>query len=355
MNAIQKLQQGLSEETCAFVESEVNRRYLSGFASTEGLILVFPDAAHFFLDFRYFEMGVNAQNAGIIPKDLTLERDYTLSRIKEVLAAHQAKTVLFEDERMTCARLARLQKNHPDLAFSPMGELIEELRASKTPEEIARIRAAQQITDAAFLHVLDCFSPNATDTGLAAEIDCFFKRAGAENAFETILVSGPRTSLPHGTPCGMKLVKNGFVTMDFGAKLDGYCSDMTRTVVFGKATDEMKRVYQTVFDAQAAGFAAIRAGVTGKEVDLAARKLIDDAGYQGCFGHSLGHSLGLEIHENPNYSPRSEAIIPCGAVLSVEPGIYLEGKFGVRIEDIAVVTENGYENLTKSEKSLIEL
>ena len=215
---------------------------------------------------------------------------------------------------------------------------------------------AQRITDKAFSEVCGRVREGMTEKELAAElIYCLYKNGGEGLSFDPIVVSGPNTSMPHGVPGDRKLQKGDFITMDFGVLYQGYCSDMTRTVALGYATDEMRRVYDTVLKAQLAGIAASRAGVTGKEVDTAARDVITAAGYGEYFGHSYGHSLGLEIHEAPNCAQRCPQPIPAGAVCSAEPGIYLPGKFGVRIEDVMHLTADGAEILTRSPKNLIIL
>ena len=234
-----------------------------------------------------------------------------------------------------------------------MGSLIEYCRESKDEDEIANIKAAQKITDMAFSHILGFITPDVTETDVALELEWFMRKNGSEGtAFETICVSGTKSSLPHGKPENIKLGK-GFLTMDFGARVNGYCSDMTRTVCIGTPTDEMRKIYDTVLEAQKKAINEICAGITGKRVDSAARDFIYSNGYKGCFGHSLGHSLGIDIHESPNFSPNCDAEIPQNAVLSVEPGIYIEGNFGVRIEDIVKISDFGYENLTESTKELI--
>ena len=195
-----------------------------------------------------------------------------------------------------------------------------------------------------------------TEQELCAElIYCLYKNGGEGLSFDPIVVSGPNSSMPHGVPGDRKLQKGDFITMDFGVLYRGYCSDMTRTVALGYATDEMKKVYRTVLDAQLAGIAASRAGVTGKEIDGAARDVITKAGYGKYFGHGYGHSLGMEIHEDPNCNVRNEQPLPLHAVCSAEPGIYLPGKFGVRIEDVVIMEENGCIDITKSPKNLIIL
>ena len=225
----------------------------------------------------------------------------------------------------------------------------------KDEDELSRIRAAQSITDAAFSHILGYLRPGVTETDIALELEFFMRKNGAEStAFPTICVSGKKSSLPHGVPENVPVSK-GFLTMDFGAKYRGYCADMTRTVCIGEPTEKMRHVYRTVLDAQSDAFNAIFAGVSGCAVDKAARDRIEGAGYKGCFGHSTGHSLGIDIHEAPNFSANNTSPVPENAVLSVEPGVYLEGEFGVRIEDIVKISPEGFENFTKSPKDLIIL
>ena len=203
---------------------------------------------------------------------------------------------------------------------------------------------------------MDFISCDKTERDVALELEYFMRRAGAHGiAFDTIAVSGNNSSLPHGTPSDTLLQKDSFLTMDFGAKFNGYCADMTRTVVLGRANEEMKKVYNTVLCAQTYALNKIRAGVLGSQVDKSARDFIYAQGFDGCFGHSTGHGLGIDVHEMPSFSPSYNKKIEKGSVLSVEPGIYIEGKFGVRIEDIVYVTDEGCTNLTKSSKELIEI
>lgn len=355
MNAAHALMHSLKRGEALLVTSDVNRRYLSGFDSSAGAVLITQEAALLFLDFRYREMGELALQKGTIPACFSLRDAYTASAIKAECEAAKISTLYFEDLRMTCAEKSTLESALPSVELLPAGDRVERARICKTPEELARIRAAQAVTEEAFLHVLSCFSPTATDTALAAEIDCYFRRHGAENAFETILVSGKRTSLPHGKPEGEILTPNGFVTMDFGAKVDGYCSDMTRTVAVGSVTDEMRTVYETVLKAQMAAIEKAQAGMTGEEVDRIARDVITQAGYGDCFGHGFGHGLGLDVHEAPTAGPSGKTPMPAGAVISAEPGIYLEGRFGVRIEDVIILREGGCEDIMRAPKELMIL
>jgi len=236
----------------------------------------------------------------------------------------------------------------------PFNKEINGFRGVKEEWELDRMRKAQEITDKAFADVLSRIKVGMTELELQAElIYCLYRNGGQGLSFDPIVVSGPNTSLPHGV-AGDRVIREGdFVTMDFGVLYGGYCSDMTRTVAVGYATEEMKKVYETVARAQLAGIAATKAGVIGKEIDAAARKVIVDAGYGEFFGHGYGHSLGLEIHEAPNPNPGNANPMPVGAVCSAEPGIYLPGKFGVRIEDVTIIREDGYENITRSPKNLI--
>jgi len=236
----------------------------------------------------------------------------------------------------------------------PYHNQISSFRSIKEPYELERMRMAQKITDKAFKDVLKRIHVGMTEKELAAElVYCLLKNGGEGLSFEPIVVSGPNTSLPHGVPGDRRLKEGDFITMDFGALYQGYCSDMTRTVALGYATDEMRRVYDTVLKAQLAGIEASRAGVTGREIDAAARQVIAEAGYGEYFGHGYGHCLGMEVHELPSCSPGGERIMEENMVSSAEPGIYLPGKFGVRIEDVVIFQANGCENITHSPKNLI--
>ena len=245
------------------------------------------------------------------------------------------------------------EKNlHAGLA--PMNKEIHQFRAVKEAWELDRMRKAQEITDKAFTQMLTKIKAGLTEKQLQAElIYCLLSNGADGLAFDPIVVSGPKTSMPHGV-AGDRVVQEGeFITMDFGALYGGYCADMTRTVAVGYATEEMEKVYNTVLEAQLAGIAATKSGLAGKEIDAAARKVIEDAGYGAYFGHGYGHCLGMEVHEAPNCNPSGEVAMQPGMVSSAEPGIYLPGKFGVRIEDVVIFTENGFENITRSPKNLI--
>ncbi len=276
--------------------------------------------------------------------------------VNKLLCQNGVKSLGYEDLDMSCADFARLKKDYPKISFLPLGQTIARQREIKDESELVHIAAAQAIADETFSHILKMISPNMTEIELAAEIEYYMKKKGAEDrAFDTICVSGSASSLPHGTPRD-RVLERGFLTLDFGAKVAGYCSDMTRTVVLGKADSEMKKVYNTVLKANETALDAVFAGAKCRSVDTAAREIIDRAGYAGCFGHAVGHGVGLFIHEAPRLSQFSvEEQLSVGNVVTVEPGVYLEGKYGCRIEDIVAVRKDGFENFTKSTKEMIEL
>ncbi len=354
MNNIQKLKAQLS--CAALIQNPKNRRYLSGFSSSDGILLI-SGKAYLILDFRYAEAARIKQKDGIIPPEIEiiLAQKGLLDIAYDIISENKEKKLAFEDDYISFKTYGILKNKFSGIELIPMGTKIENLRRVKSEYEIEKIKAAQKITDLAFEHILTFINKERTETEIAAEIDSFMRKNGAFPAFDTICVSGKKSSLPHGVPENIKLTDNSFLTMDFGACLDGYCSDMTRTVVVGKANEKMKSVYNTVLQAQNAVFDILRGGIEGKTADAAARDLIYNAGYKGCFGHSLGHSLGLDIHETPNFSPNNPYPVESGCVLSVEPGIYIEGMYGVRIEDIVQLTDDGFINLTHSPKNLIEI
>lgn len=355
---IERLREKLLPDTALLVTDDVSRRYFSGFPSSAGYMYISINRSLLFLDFRYFEKAKLSWEQGKTSSE-TIICEAKLSRketLEKLIGEDKITRLLYENCRMTCDAFESLDKSLDGLVeLSPARGLIESLRAVKDDYELSRIVEAQKITDLAFEHICRFIKKGMTEKEIALELEFFMRKNRADRlAFDTICVSGTKSSMPHGEP-DETVVEDGFLTLDFGAKFDGYCSDMTRTLCVGKPTCEMMKIYDTVYAAQQAAFEKIRADVLGKEVDGAARELIYSQGYEGCFGHSTGHSLGLEIHESPNFSPREESKIPKGAVLSVEPGIYIEGKCGVRIEDIVFLTENGYKNLTNSTKDIIIL
>ena len=334
---------------------EANRFYASGFhsAGTDGVALVTRHKAYYLTDSRYTEAaGRYVQGAEL--REVGPGRGYTVL-LGDIISDLQLRRLGFEDAYMTVQDHARYHKDlNCDLV--PATDLLWQLRSVKDEEELEAMAAAQRIAEKALEVILEEIRPGVTEKEIAARIQYLMLHFGAEDmSFDPIVVSGPNGSLPHGVPGRREFQSGDFVTMDFGCVYHGYCSDMTRTVAVGFATDEMQRVYHTVLAAQKAGIAAIRAGVTGRNVDSAARAVITAAGYGPYFGHSFGHGVGVEIHENPNASPMNEKPLPAGAVISAEPGIYLPGRMGVRIEDVVLVNETGCRNLTKAPKELMIL
>ena len=354
MKHIEKLKNAVknSEVDALFLLSEPNRLYATGFRSSDGAVVVTADKAYFFTDSRYIEAArAQVSDAEILMVDGT--KKYA-DLINEVISSHGVKTLGFEENALTYGEYASFgEKLNAEL--KPAQKLVSDLRAAKDADEVETMIKAQRIAEAAFLQILPIISTDMTEKELAAELVYRMVRGGAEKeSFDTIVVSGEKSSMPHGVPEDRK-IKNGFLTIDFGAIYGGYCSDTTRTVCVGQPTDEMRKVYDTVLRAQLSGIAAARAGVSGASIDKAARDVIAAAGYGEFFGHSFGHSLGIEIHEAPNAAPNSSVIMPRGAVISAEPGIYLPGRFGVRIEDVLVLDENGCKDITNLTKELIIL
>lgn len=333
------------------VYDELNQRYLSDFAFSDGFLLIKQTEAYLVTDFRYFQMAVNQAD----PSFTVLMPDSRQKFLDEKLGVGDVGTVGFEGNFVSYALYHNLCEKYPSLKFVNVGSMIEKLREVKSKTELEKIARAQEITDKAFSHLLSMITPNMTEIDVALELEYAMRKNGAEAfAFETIAVSGDASALPHGKPRSVKL-KGGFLTMDFGAKLDGYCSDMTRTVVIGKADSEIKKLYNTVLSAQKAALNFIKEGVLCAEADGVARKIIEKD-YPGTFGHSLGHSVGLYIHEEPRLSSRAwERTLRVGEVLTVEPGIYVYGKYGCRIEDMVAVNAHGCTNFTRSPKELIEI
>lgn len=357
MNHFNQIAQGLESQNldAMLLTQEVNRFYASGFHSsgTDGVALVTKAENYYFTDSRYTEAAArHVQNAKI--GEAKPSRGYA-ALINEALAEQAAKRVGFEDAYMTVADYELYRKSlHCELV--PATKLLMELRKVKDAEEQETMIAAQRIAERALENILKEIRPGVTEKEIAARLQYLMLHFGAENmSFEPIVVSGPNGSLPHGVPSEKAIQSGEFVTMDFGCIYHGYCSDMTRTVAVGSVTDEMRRVYETVLAAQRAGITTAAAGVTGRAVDGAARRVIEDAGYGDYFGHSFGHGVGVEIHEFPNASPRNETPLPAGAVISAEPGIYLPGKLGVRIEDVIILKDGDCTDITLAPKNLIIL
>ena len=331
--------------------SRYSRHYAAEFDIAEGVAIVTAKGCRYFTDSRYTESAQNnIKNFEVI--DMITEKGF-LGCLNKAIAEFGVKTLGFEEDYLTVAELYNYEKNL-NARLLPFSAKINCFRETKEEWELDLMRKAQAITDKAFSDVLSRIKVGMTELELQAElIYCVNKNGATRLAFDPIVVSGPNTSMPHGVP-GERVIQEGdFITMDFGASYQGYCSDMTRTVVVGFATEEMEKVYHTVLQAQLAALEISKAGVPGCEIDGVARKVITDAGYGEYFGHGYGHSLGLEIHEAPNPNRFNQNPMPENAVCSAEPGIYLPGKFGVRIEDVIILKANGHENITSSPKNLI--
>ena len=353
MNHLEHIAAHLDGLDAILLTSEANCYYATGFMG-ESIALVTRRGSWYFTDSRYTEAADKAIGDAAVIREVSREKPFS-ALINEALAEAGAEKAGFEEQRMTVAEHAVYsEKLHCTL--TPASSLMTELRGSKDEEELSCMTAAQRIAEGALEQILKEIRPGMTEKEIAARLNYLMVSAGAEKtAFDTIVASGPNGSMPHAVP-GMRKVREGdFITMDFGCVYKGYCSDMTRTVALGRPSDEMRNVYDIVLQAQLAGIAAAKAGVTGAVIDGAARKVIPDAGYGVYFGHSFGHSLGIDIHEAPNAAPGNDKPMPDGAVVSAEPGIYLPGKFGVRIEDVMILRPDGAQVITKAPKALLVL
>ena len=331
--------------------SRYSRFYGAEFDIAEGIAVVTKAGCRYFTDSRYIESARKGIR-GFEVMEMNRANPYN-KLLNEAIEQFDIRRLGYEEGYLTVAEYQGFEKELKTQLI-PCGSRINRFRAVKEEWELTRMRKAQAITDKAFSEVLTRIQAGMTEKQLQAElIYCLYKNGGEGLSFDPIVVSGPNTSLPHGVATDRVIREGDFITMDFGVIYDGYCSDMTRTVAVGYATEEMQKVYKTVLAAQQAGIAATKPGATGKEIDGAARQVITDAGYGAYFGHGYGHSIGMECHELPSCSPGGTTPMEAGMVTSAEPGIYLPGKFGVRIEDLVIFTDDGCENITSSPKNLI--
>ena len=333
------------------VISPENRRYLTGFTGTSGWVLVTQQEAYFFTDFRYVEQAhEQVKDCQIV----RLDQFSPYLTVRQKMEDLDLYTMGIESERCTVEEFQALKNQFGTKAIQPQARLVEDIRMIKSPEEIEMIAQAEHIGDEAFKHILGYIKPGVTEKEIALELEFFMRRQGAQAlSFDSIVASGTRSSLPHGTASDKKVAVGDFVTMDFGCIYNGYCSDMTRTIAVGKVDERQKEVYNLVLKAQLEALAGIKAGVIGKDVDALCRAVYREAGCLSYFGHGLGHSVGLEIHEEPRFSTKDEHVIQENMVMTVEPGLYYPNWGGVRIEDLIVIKEDGYENLTHSPKELL--
>ncbi len=351
---VEKIANELSAGEAFLVESPANRFYFTGFESSAGSVLITKEGAVFLIDFRYVEKAKSVVKSCEVM--LSSRAD---SEIADLCKRFSVKCLYVEADSTSVARFGALKNALEGVEVSQSDKfdrITEEMRSVKTEGELSLIRAAQEMTDKTFSYILNNIKPGRTEREIMLDMEFYMRRLGSEGvSFDFIVVSGKNSSLPHGVPTDKPVENGDFVTMDFGAVVGGYRSDMTRTVAVGSVSDEQKKVYDTVLRAQLEAEKAVKAGMVCRDVDKVARDIIYGAGYEGCFGHGLGHSVGIEIHENPNFNMRCQTVLKPGTIMTVEPGIYLENRFGVRIEDMVYVTRDGSINLTGSEKKLIVL
>lgn len=350
---IKKLQKKLKDtREGILITSEENLRYFTGFHTSNGLLFVTESKALFLTDSRYIEAAQSKiKNCRIMElKRLSEQTDDIIKAIGE------AEKFLVESEKMTVSELKLFRKALKPLRLTTIGadKIISSLREIKDEAELDNITKAQRIAEKAFDNILGFIRPGVTEKEIALELDYFMLRNGADAlSFETIAVSGKKSSMPHGVPDEKIVEKGDFITMDFGAVVNGYHSDMTRTVCVGQPSDKQKEIYNTVLKAQLSALQKVSAGTPARDVDAAARDVIKNAGYGEFFRHSTGHGVGIEIHEYPTVSYLSKTILQKGNIITIEPGIYIPDMFGVRIEDMVYVTDEGCINLTNSPKELI--
>lgn len=349
---ILKIQNGLKSDEALLILSDANRFYFTGFSSSAGNVIITKQNSVFLIDFRYFEKA----KLQVCSSKVVLLDNFN-RQIAEIFKEENIKKLYLETQTTSIGKSESLKKAFPQVNVSTddkFDNIITDLRAVKTADELQNIRLAQQLTDKTFTYILNNIKAGRTEREIMLDMEFYMRSLGSEGvSFDFIVVSGKNSSLPHGVPTDKAVAHGDFITMDFGAVVNGYRSDMTRTVALGCVTDEQATVYNTVLNAQTSALKAIKSGEKCSDIDKIARDIIYTAGYKGCFGHALGHSVGIEIHESPALSPGCADILKTGTVMTVEPGIYIENKFGVRIEDMVFIEDNGCENITKSEKKLI--
>ncbi|SHK45249.1 M24 family metallopeptidase [Rhodothermus profundi] len=327
-------------------------RWACGFTGSNALLLVRRDAAHFLTDGRYTTQA--AQEVQGIPRH-TASPDLMRYAVEQGLL-DGVQRLLYQADHLTCAQLNAYQALIPDIEWIGVENWLCDLTAIKDETALSAIRRAQTITERVFEDILPLIRPGITEQELAAEIVYRHLRMGAERmAFEPIVASGPNSALPHARPTHRAFEPGDVILLDFGCHVDGYASDMTRTVVLGSPAQVVKDVYNIVRTAQEAALAIARAGITAAELDRAARSVIEEAGWGEYFTHSLGHGVGLQVHEWPRIASNNEQTLPAGVVVTIEPGIYLPGRFGIRLEDLIVLQAGGHENLTQLSRTLLVL
>nr|WP_263325756.1 Xaa-Pro peptidase family protein [Neobacillus sp. Marseille-Q6967] len=353
MEKLDKLRAGFQEHGIdgILITSEYNRRYLTNFTGSAGVALISRDRALFITDFRYTEQAAKQCQGYDIVKHPGTIHDEVAIQAKNL----GIKKLGFEEDHVTFSTYKAYEKLI-ESELVPVSGLIEKLRLIKTDAEIKILKVAADIADAAFKHILDFIRPGKTELEVSNELEFFMRKAGAtSSSFDIIVASGHRSALPHGVASEKVIESGDFVTLDFGAYYNGYVSDITRTVAVGQPDQKLKEIYEIVLEAQLRGMAGIKPGMTGKEADALTRDYITEKGYGDYFGHSTGHGIGLEVHEGPALSFRSDIVLEPGMIVTVEPGIYIPGLGGVRIEDDTIITKDHNEALTHSTKELIIL
>jgi Xaa-Pro aminopeptidase len=345
------------EGEAALVTLPVNMHYLTGFEDLfdegiAGAVLVTADVARFYTDFRYAEAATAAAEG--TPWAVHVQKESMYVEICEELRAEGVGSLTLEDS-VPYGRFKFLSEHFIGRVVV-VEHLVESMRQVKDSAEIEAIERAAALTDAAFDHILGLVRPGMREIDVAIELEGFMRRSGSRTlAFDSIVASGPNSARPHAGATERVICEGEFLKLDFGARVDGYCSDMTRTVVIGKATAEHRRIYGAVLEANEAALAGARAGMAGRDIDAIARDLLTAKGFGENFGHGLGHGVGLAVHELPSLGRASRAAVRSGSVVTIEPGVYLPGYGGVRIEDLVVVEDGGVRLLSHSPKGLIQV
>lgn len=335
-----------------FITSVVNRRYMTGFTGSSGFVLITQDRAVLMTDFRYMTQAPEQA----VDFEVIEHGSKMTDTLKQLLSEMQISRLGFEQDHVSFATYSGYQSQLAGIELVPVSGIIEDLRLIKDEGELAIMREAAQLADRTFSHILNYIKPGVSEKDIALEMEFFMRKNGAtSSSFDTIIASGERSALPHGVASDRIIQGNDFIKLDFGALYKGYCSDITRTVVLGKPTDKHHEIYNIVLEAQLNALEHIRPGMTGREADALTRDIIKGYGYGDNFGHSTGHGLGMEVHENPRLAAGSDTVLTPGMTVTVEPGIYIPGFGGVRIEDDIVITENGIEIITQSTKQLLVL
>jgi Xaa-Pro aminopeptidase len=331
------------------IASSINRRYVTGFTGTAGAVIITKNDARFITDFRYTEQAAEeATGFQIVEHKQLIELE-----IKEQLKEMNVKRLGFEKDHVSYSQYENYKKVL-EVELVPISGVMEELRLIKSKDELELMKKAAKIADDAFEHIQSFIKPGVKEIDISNELEFFMRKQGAtSSSFDIIVASGFRAALPHGVASEKEIESGELVTMDYGALYQGYCSDITRTVAVGEINDELKNIYDIVLEAQIRGVEGIRPGISGKEADALTRDYIKEKGYGDYFGHSTGHGLGMEVHEGPSLSFRSDKKLKTGMVVTVEPGIYVPQVGGCRIEDDVIVTETGNERLTFSSKELV--